>query len=119
MGIDANSTVQVTIQVVDANSGAAVQQVSQKLQGLAGAGKAATTSMGDLGKETRRFEDALKSGTAGASQAFEPLKGNIRQVGAEFRELGLRGSYTFKHMIADSEALMGVMHLGCRACLWG
>src|SRR5271157_1210072 len=115
-----NSTVSITIQVLDAGSGAAIQNVETRLAGLGTAGLSAGNSLSGMSDKLKSMSSEAAAaggalagiGTIGAggldqlNTGLEGAKGNIREVGGLGREMGLHLSYSMKHAIADNEALM-------------
>src|SRR5208337_2385904 len=115
-----NSTVEITIQVLDADSGAAIQNVETKLASLGAAGLSAGNSLGGMSDKLKSVSSEAASaggalagiGSVGAggldqlNTGLDGVKGNIREVGGPGREMGLNLDYSMKHAIADNEVLM-------------
>src|SRR5271157_981108 len=115
-----NSTVSITIQVLDAGSGAAIQNVETRLAGLGTAGLSAGNSLSGMSDKLKSMSSEAAAaggalagiGTIGAggldqlNTGLEGVKGNIREVGGPGREMGLNLDYSMKHAIADNEVLM-------------
>ncbi|MGB8887112.1 MAG: hypothetical protein WCC87_10345 [Candidatus Korobacteraceae bacterium] len=118
-----NSTVQIQIMVTDGGSAATIQNVETKLNTLSVGAVASTQklaamkgSLAEIGAAGTTSAAAMNefrtTGTQAASdvaQSFEPVKGNIREVGGLGRELGLNLGYSLKHAVADNEVLMGAL----------
>ena len=104
-----SSTIGITIQVRDDGSIGLIDATTAKLHGLAAAGTSTSRSLQEMGGQgSQGFGTVLNySGTAGqgiakfadeSNKALDSVRGGMRMVGGEAREMGLNMGYSLRHL---------------------
>lgn len=112
-GSNLNSTVAITISVVDANSAATIQKVEQQIVGLGTAAKATAADLSEIPAMLSLVDEAAtKSGakiveaTTAASAGFNGMRAQMQLVRGEARELGVAIPGFLGRAIVQNEVLM-------------
>lgn len=104
--------VQISISVVDAGSTATIQKVRTEMVGLDAGTRSLSASAGLAGTQIEQMNGALRntaSAAGTAETAMDGLRGRTELARFAFEEFGVRAPRYLSRLMADSEALMGVM----------
>jgi hypothetical protein len=113
-----NSTVSITIRVIDESG--AIKNVETKLNELGIAGTATNAKVAGMGGAAKQagaegaaafasMGAAATEGAAGATGALGSMHGNMREVSGTARELGVNLGYSMRAFLAQSPAVMGAL----------